>query len=359
MGPVDNQRRRDDQAPTVHLSRLGMAPHLRVIALSGAGFGLLVWPMGVWLAGCQPTSARQPSLATIAKPVAAPPGMVLIKGGEFVLGNNNGFPDERPERRVKMSPFWMDDSEVTNAEFEKFVEATGYVTTAEKPLDSKDFPGVDPQDLQPGAAVFTEGKGWAYVPGANWKHPEGPTSSIKGRENHPVVQVSWDDAVAYAKWAGKRLPTEAEWEYAAKGGMPQPKFVWGDQPSSEAKPQANIWQGEFPKKNLGSDKFRRTAPVRSFAPNRFGLYDMAGNVWEWCSDFYRPDAYKSASQVNPQGPKDSLDPDEPGSVKRVTRGGSFLCAENYCRGYRPTARMKTTPDTGLCHTGFRCVKDLP
>jgi formylglycine-generating enzyme required for sulfatase activity len=284
--------------------------------------------------------------------------MVTIKGGTFILGNDKGFPDERPERKVTVSSFWMDDSEVTNAEFAEFVSATGYVTTAEKPLNPKDFPGVDPKDLQPGAAVFTEGKGWAYIPGAYWKHPEGPGSSIRGRENHPVVQVNWDDAVAYAKWAGKRLPTEAEWEYAAKGGKEQPKFVWGDQPSSDTKPLANIWQGEFPNVNKNLDGFAGTSPVRSFAPNGYGLYDMAGNVWEWCADFYRPYAYETIEAVNPKGPKNSLDPDEPGAVKRVTRGGSFLCAENYCRGYRPTARMKTTPDTGLCHTGFRCVKDL-
>lgn len=298
-----------------------------------------------------------PAQGTPAK-ITDPQGMVMIKGGKFTLGNNKGFPDERPERTVEISSFWMDDSEVTNAEFAEFVSATGYVTTAEKPLNPKDFPGVDPGALVPGAAVFEEGSGWRYVEGANWKSPEGPGSSIKGRENHPVVQVSWDDAVAYANWAGKRLPTEAEWEYAAKGGKSQPKFVWGDEPTSDQKPRANIWQGEFPKANQKTDGYATTSPVRSFQPNEFGLYDMAGNVWEWCSDYYRPDAYENVAKVNPQGPKDSLDPDEPGAVKRVTRGGSFLCAENYCRGYRPTARMKTTPDTGLCHTGFRCVKDL-
>jgi formylglycine-generating enzyme len=227
--------------------------------------------------------------------------------------------------------------------------------------------------LVPGSVVFSppaEDPGlsnhfawWKYVPGANWRHPEGPGSTILGREKHPVVHVAWEDAVAYAKWAGKRLPTEAEWEYAARGGLSQQPYVWGAEFDPDKKPKANIWQGKFPMTNLGIDGFKATAPVASFGTNGYGLYDMAGNVWEWCSDWYRPDTYKQASTttplLNPKGPPDSLDPEEPATPKRVIRGGSYLCSDAYCAGYRPSARMKSAPDTGLSHTGFRCVKDGP
>lgn len=304
-----------------------------------------------WLvlaAGCQP-----------APPPLAPPGMVLIPAGKFLMGSEDGFPDELPVREVTLKPFFMDATEVTNAQFAAFVEATDYVTVAERPLDPKDFAGVPKEKLKPGAAVFFEGKGWEYVPGASWRHPEGPKSSIAGKEDHPVVQVSWEDAVAYAKWAGKRLPTEAEWEYADRAGRTDLKYSWGNSDFNEQSPQANIWQGQFPKNNEKLDGYAATAPVKRFAPNPWGLYEMGGNVWEWCADWYRPDAYVTAKNENPQGPESSEDPNEPGVPKRVMRGGSFLCAESSCVGYRPSARMKSSPDTGLFHVGFRCVKDVP
>jgi formylglycine-generating enzyme required for sulfatase activity len=315
---------------------------------------------------------------TGGEPPASPPGMRWIPGGEFTMGSDapGSRPNERPPHRVRLDGFWIDETEVTNARFRAFVAATGYKTTAEIPPDAAAIrkqlpPGAPPparEDLVPGSAVFTPTPGpvplddhsrwWRWQPGADWRHPKGPGSSIEGKDDHPVVQVSWDDATAYAEWAGKRLPSEAEWEYAARGGLEGKPYVWGDEPFSESKPQANIWQGDFPHRNLGRDGFAGTAPVKSFAPNGYGLYDMAGNVWEWCGDWYRPDTYgrrAGREVVNPAGPADSLDPREPQTPKRVVRGGSFLCSDCYCSGYRPSARMSTSPDTGLSHTGFRCV----
>jgi formylglycine-generating enzyme required for sulfatase activity len=198
---------------------------------------------------------------------------------------------------------------------------------------------------------------WKYVAGADWRHPDGPGSSIAGKEKHPVVQIAWEDAIAYAKWAGKRLPTEAEWEHAARGGLNGQPYVWGSEQMPGGKYEANLWQGSFPNENTGDDGFKTTAPVGSFPPNGYGLYDMAGNVWEWCSDWYRPDYYKSSPTLDPKGPETGFDPDEPNIPKRVVRGGSYLCNDSYCGGYRASARMKAAPDTGMPHTGFRCVKD--
>lgn len=301
------------------------------------------------VAGCAKPAPQTPQ---------APAGMILIPETVFQMGSEQGGADERPVRAVRVSAFFMDRHEVTNDEFRKFVEATGYITTAERPLDPKDFPGVPAKDLKPGAAVFTSGDGWRYVPGANWRAPLGPGSDLRGKDQHPVVQVSWDDAWAYAKWVGKRLPTEAEWEAAARSAGPAAEFAWGSTDFDDDKPQANIWQGQFPEKDAGIDGFQGTAPVGSFRPNPLGLYDMAGNVWEWCSDWYRADAYEVMPGTNPQGPVASNDPAEPAVQKRVMRGGSFLCAASYCRGYRISARMKSSPDTGLSHVGFRCVKDV-
>lgn len=285
-------------------------------------------------------------------------GMIRIQGGKFKMGSSGGLQDELPVHEVTITTFDIDEHEVTNREFEVFVKATGYVTTAEQKPNAADFPGVPKENLVPGAGVFTEGKGWSYAPGASWRHPEGPASSIAKKMDHPVVQVSWDDATAYAKWAGKRLPTEAEWEYAARYKNGDKEYLWGDQDISETKPEANIWQGEFPVKNVNADGFRTTAPIKSFRPSPAGLYDMAGNVWEWTDDWYRPDSHAHCDPVDPRGPKDSVDPEEPGVMKKVIRGGSFLCSLSGCRGYRPSARMKSSPDTGLMHVGFRCVKSL-
>lgn len=297
----------------------------------------------------------------IESPGTAPPGMVWIPGGTYVMGSDDGLPDEQPRHTIRLDGYWMDKTEVTNSQFKKFVDATGYVTVAEKTPSPADFPGVDPKSLVAGALVLVKraqiGYEWKFVGGANWKHPAGPGSSIDGLDEHPVVHVCWDDAKAYADWCGKSLPTEAQFEYAARSGDSGRPYVWkGHEMTPGGKYMANTWQGEFPLSNSGADQFLTTAPVGSFPANDFGLYDMAGNVWEWCADLYRPDAYSSQDGMrNPAGPKTSVDPQEPGTQKRVVRGGSFLCSSNYCAGYRPTARMKSSPDTGLFHTGFRCV----
>ena len=286
-------------------------------------------------------------------------GMVLIPGGTFIMGSDSGRPDEQPPHSVSIDEFWMDVTDVTNEEFSKFVAATGYKTIAERVPSPSDFPNAPKEMLVPGSLVFREAKGWSYVPEANWRHPGGPASNIESRATHPVVQVAWDDAMAYAKWAGKSLPTEAQFEYAAKGGKDSNIYAWGNRLVDDKKPEANFWQGSFPTKDDRLDGFGSTSPVKSFMPNGYGLFDMSGNVWQWCLDWYRPDSYKDSPMKNPTGPKDSFDPAESGVQKRVVRGGSFLCAECYCQGYRVAARMKTSPDTGLCHTGFRCVINSP
>lgn len=308
-------------------------------------------------------------------------GMIKIPSGEFMMGasDDEGRPDEYPQHTVKINSFWMDAAEVTNAQFKKFVNATGYITTAEKKPDweemKKQLPAGTPKPdeslLVASSLVFSPphhpvslndaSQWWAWKQGADWKHPKGPDSDIAGKDNYPVVQVSWDDAMAYCKWAGKRLPTEAEWEWAARGGLSNDKYPWGNEAVESGKPKANTWQGSFPDNNTQWDKFYGAAPVKSFSSNSYGLYDMAGNVWEWCSDWYRPDYYenlKNKTSINPTGPSDSYDPMEPTIPKKVVRGGSFLCNAIYCKGYRVTSRMKTSPDTGLEHTGFRCVKDV-
>lgn len=305
-------------------------------------------------------------------------GMVFIKGGVFAMGSNlnEGRADEYPKHRVRVSDYWMDQTEVTNADFKKFVDATGYITTAEKIPDWEELkmqlpagtPKPDDSVLMAASLVFTPPLSsvnlndvsgwWQWTKGANWKHPEGTNSTITGMENLPVVHISWDDANAYAKWAGKRLPTEAEWEYAARGGLNDELFTWGTSEIESGKPKANTWQGQFPYSNTVWDGFSKLAPVKCYEPNKYGLYDMAGNVWEWCADLYNVDYYaqfENALADNPAGPAYSYDPQEPGIAKRVVRGGSFLCNASYCSGYRVAARMKSSPDTGLQNTGFRCV----
>jgi formylglycine-generating enzyme required for sulfatase activity len=309
-----------------------------------------------------------------------PPGMVWIPGGKFTMGSDDPSvsPSERPAHRVFVDGFWMDQTDVTNAQFRKFVEATGYVTTAEKTPTVEDIvrysmPGAPPpakETLVAGSVVFVPpsrpvdlrdvGQWWKWMPGASWRRPEGPGSSIAGKDDHPVVHVSWFDADAYAKWAGKRLPTEAQWEFAARGGLEGKKYVWGDEPYSEEHPQCNNFQGHFPDINTAKDGYTRTSPVKAFPPNGYGLYDMAGNVWQWCDDWFLPNAYALTLDTeilrNPKGPPRSFDPRQR-PPERVHRGGSFLCCVGYCFNYRPSARMGCTPDSGMSHVGFRCVQE--
>jgi sulfatase modifying factor 1 len=308
-------------------------------------------------------------------------GMVFIRTGTFLMGadNKQAAPDEYPKHKVTVNGFWIDVTEVTNAEYARFVKATHYVTTAEKKPDWNELkkqlpPGTEKPDdslLVPASLVFSApthqvnlsdySQWWTWKQGADWKHPHGPGSNIKGKENYPVVHISWYDAVAYCKWAGKRLPTEAEWEWAARGGLQNQVYPWGNEPVDLGKAKANTWQGHFPDNNTIKDKFYGLAPVSSFAANGYGLYDMAGNVWEWCADYYNVDYYKTISRPNgiknPFGPANSFDPEEPFAAKRVIRGGSFLCNDSYCSGYRVSRRMKSTEDSGMEHLGFRCVSD--
>ncbi|MDB5015110.1 MAG: hypothetical protein JWQ25_3312 [Daejeonella sp.] len=306
--------------------------------------------------------------------------MVYIPGGRFMMGGDNeqASKDEYPKHQVAVNTFWMDEHEVTNAQFAKFVEATGYLTTAEQKPDWEQLkkqlppgtPKPDESQLVAASLVFTPpsekvnlndySQWWSWVPGASWKHPKGPESNIKGKENYPVVHISWDDAMAYCKWAGKRLPTEAEWEFAARGGLVNNIYPWGNEHVNKGKPKANSWEGSFPDNNTAVDGFKELAPVKSFAANGYKLYDMAGNVWELCSDWYRDDYYQTINSPNgiknPQGPADSHDPDEPYVPKKVARGGSFMCNDSYCSGYRVARRMKTSHDSGMSNMGFRCVR---
>jgi formylglycine-generating enzyme len=331
-----------------------------------------------------PTADRfEPTIARTAPvPSPAPPGMVWIPGGEFSMGSEastdvmstmaRNTVDARPIHRVIVDGFWMDATEVTNDQFAAFVKATSYVTIAERPLNPRDFPGADPKALVPGSVIFTPPdhpvdlnnalQWWRYQPGANWKHPEGPGSDLGGRGRYPVVHVAWTDAVAYAEWSGGRLPTEAEWEFAARGGQAGKLLPWGNDLTAEGKFHANTHQGKFPMKDAGEDGFVGAAPVASFSPNAYGLYDVSGNVWEWVSDWYRPDYYAQLAAtgrptVNPAGPSNSYDPAEPNMPKRVQRGGSFLCTDQYCSRYAVGARDKGDVSTGSNHVGFRTVRE--
>ena len=307
-------------------------------------------------------------------------GMVWIPSGQFKMGGEDkrSRSDEGPIHEVSVNGFWMDATEVTNEQFAEFVAATGYVTIAEKAPNWEELKKSLPPDtpkphdslLQAASLVFKPTQGpvdlndfgiwWEWVPKASWKNPEGPKSTIENKMDHPVVHVSWYDAMAYAEWAGKRLPTEAEWEWAARGGSETNTYPWGEENPEDGKAKSNIWDGEFPYDNQLRDQFFYTAPVGSFENNAFGLFDMAGNVWEWCSDWYDFNYYQATTTtvaVNPQGPLKSYDPYMPFTDQKVMRGGSFLCNDAYCTGYRVASRMKSSPDTGLQHTGFRCVKD--
>jgi sulfatase modifying factor 1 len=306
--------------------------------------------------------------------------MVWIPGGDFAMGTDDAqsMANERPAHRVRISGFWIDAHTVTNAEFKRFTDATGYITTAERPVNWEEMRKQLPPDtpkppddrLRPGSVVFTPPgrevdlrdlqNWWTWTNGADWRHPEGPDSTLDGRENHPVVHVSWDDATAFAKWAGKRLPTEAEWEFAARGGLDAKRYNWGDDPMPAGRYMANTYTGVFPVKDTGADGFTGTSPVGSFPPNGYGLYDMAGNVWNWCADYYADDAHaqmKSTPGVccDPPGPAGTRSFHNPTAIEHVTKGGSFLCNPNYCESYRPSARRGVPPDTGLAHLGFRCA----
>jgi formylglycine-generating enzyme required for sulfatase activity len=300
----------------------------------------------------------------------APEGMVWIPGGQFYMGiDDDGFPDANDVHPVYVDGFWMDKTEVANEQYAKFVEATKYVTDAEKKPTAKEFPGVPEENLKPFSIVFRKPAAnakvdlrdhlswWDQEYGASWKNPEGPNSTIKGREKHPVVHISYNDAVAYCTWAKGRLPTEAEWEFAARGGLDQKLFPWGDDKKPGGKSMCNIWQGKFPTENTKEDGYEGTAPVASYPANAFGLFDMSGNVWEWCHDWYQANYYRNSPRKNPQGPDSGFDLQEPGQPKRVQRGGSFLCADNYCVRYVLGTRGKGEISSAANHLGFRCVKD--
>ncbi|WP_225974129.1 formylglycine-generating enzyme family protein [Arachidicoccus ginsenosidivorans] len=291
--------------------------------------------------------------------------MVFIKGGSFQMGSDQ-FADAQPIHKVTVSSFYMDTHEVTNDQFAKFVAATHYITVAERPLNPKDYPNVPADKLVPGSGVFSPPAHpvplnnpmawWQYVPGADWRHPTGPNSSIQGKGHYPVVQVCYEDCLAYAKWAGKRLPTEAEWEYAARAGKHFENYYWGKDLHPGGKYMANNFQGHFPDHNTKEDGYIMLAPIEQYPVSAYGLYDMEGNAWEWCSDFYRPDYYGSSPTLNPQGPKDSYDPEQPSLVQRVQRGGSFLCSDEYCIRYKAGSRGKGEPSSASNNLGFRLVR---
>lgn len=310
-------------------------------------------------------------------PSPAEPDMVAIPGGIFLMGSDRHYPEERPAHKVRVAPFLMDATAVTNRAYQRFVQATGYVTVAERPLDPALYPGAAPELLVPGSLVFRMTKGpvdtgdfrnwWVWTPGASWHQPEGPGSDLQARMDHPVVQVAYEDALAYAVWAGKDLPTEAEWEFAARGGLDGAEFAWGDALVPGGQHQANTWQGQFPWQNLAQDGFVGTCPVRAFPANGYGLYEVCGNSWEWTQDWFgarhspaNPQKPSCCAADNPRGAarESSFDPRQPGAVipRRVVKGGSFLCAPSYCRRYRPAARHAQDVDSGMSHISFRCVR---
>ena len=361
-----------------------------VIALSGVvgiGGGILYFsrPNGAEAlvdAVSPPPGFLDTVVGSATPPADAPEGMVWIPGGEFSMGARDPFDrqdlvgmqattDSRPIHRVAVDGFWMDATEVTNEQFARFVKSTGYVTVAERVPRQEDFPTAPPENLVAGSVVFTAPdhavplnnhfQWWSYVKGADWRHPLGPESSIEGKEKFPVVQIAYEDAEAYAKWAGKRLPTEAEWEFAARGGLAGKLFPWGDEFTKDGQWMANTHQGHFPDHDTGADAFEGVAAVAQYPANGYGLYDVGGNVWEWTSDWYRPDYYDQLAAAggvarNPPGPEESFDPSEPGQAKKVHRGGSFLCTDQYCSRYMVGTRGKGEVSTGTNHLGFRCVQ---
>jgi formylglycine-generating enzyme len=324
----------------------------------------------------QPSGEPPSAPGQRAEPARRAPAkdMVWIPGGDFLMGSDQFYPEERPVHRVSIDGFWMDEHPVTVAEFRRFVKATGYVTWAERTPNPDDYPDADTDLLVPGSIVFSPTPGpvdlrdslnwWAWTPGAQWRHPEGPGSTLHGRELHPVTHVAYEDAVAYADWAGKELPTEAQWERAARGGLEGKVFCWGDEFAPRGRMMGNTWQGEFPWQNLMLDHYERTSPVKQFPANGYGLYDMAGNVWEWTTDYFTPRHPEEVEHPccvphNPRvsSPERSYVEGAPGAhiPRRVTKGGSHLCAPNYCLRYRPAARQGEAVDTTTSHIGFRCI----
>ena len=308
-------------------------------------------------------------------PARPPAGMAALPGGRFRMGSDRHYPEEAPAREVRVDAFAIARHQVTNAQFTEFVAATGYVTAAERPLDPAEFPNLPAARLSPGSLVFHPTRGpvdlrdlsqwWAWTPGASWRRPEGPGSGLRGRKQHPVVHIAYQDAEAYARWRGHRLPTEAEWEYAARGGLDGADYTWGDEPLPGGKRQAHWWQGEFPWRSTRPGGVYGPAPVGSYPANGFGLFDMAGNVWEWTTDWYapKPTATGCCGPLGPRGGTEQAgaDPIQPGRPvpRKVVKGGSWLCADEYCRRYRPAARRPQPVDTGMSHIGFRCAADLP
>lgn len=312
-------------------------------------------------------------VAPVAREEGTHAGMAFVPGGEFMMGSDRHYPEEKPAHRVRVDGFWIDVAPVTNRAFAQFVAETGYTTFAEIAPDPADYPGILPEMLQPGSMVFTPpahpvdlsnyANWWAFVIGADWRHPYGPDSSTKGIEDHPAVHISFQDAEAYAAWAGKSLPTECEWEYAARGGLEGQDYAWGSELVPDGRHMANTWQGQFPWQNLAEDGYARTSPVGSYPTNGFGLHDMIGNVWEWTTDWYadkHPAQRSCCVPANPRGVSEaeSYDPRQPQFriPRKVVKGGSHLCAPNYCRRYRPAARHAQPIDTAMSHVGFRCVR---
>lgn len=361
-------------------------------ALAGIAFAVLLRdhakpaepPVAAAVMAAQKMEFAPTAANATAAPAPAPEGMAWIPGGEFSMGaadplaqdanivGMQATKDSRPIHRVRVHGFWMDKTEVTNREFAKFTKATGYVTVAERKPTLEEFPDAPPENLVAGSVVFAPPDHavplndhflwWSWVTGANWKHPTGPGSDLKGREDYPVVHIAYEDAEAFAKWAGKRLPTEAEWEFAARGGLSGALYPWGNEFLRDGRFMANTHQGHFPNEDTHADAHAGLAPVATYPPNGYGLYDVAGNVWEWTSDWYRPDYYAGLVRaggvaVDPKGPDSSDDPGEPGVPKRVHRGGSFLCTEQYCSRYMVGTRGKGEPSTGTNHLGFRLVKN--
>ena len=356
--------------------------HFRVLMFfkKAMRYGISIWLMFVFLLSCNVERQHDDAKESNSQPAEKIQGMVWVPGGTFIMGTDepDTYDHERPAHQVQVVGFWMDETEVTNEQYKAFVEKTGYITVAERKPEWEDLrkqspPGTPrPHDslLVAGALVFNPPKEtvmlndysqwWRWLPGTDWKHPEGPGSNLEGRMKFPVVHVAYEDAKAYCNWADKRLPTEAEWEFASRGGKEQQRYAWGNELKMNGKFMANTFQGSFPNYNAKEDGFEMESPVKSFPPNAYGLYDMIGNLWEWTSDWYDVSYFEKLAgakiSVNPQGPDKTYDPNEPYAIKRVSKGGSFLCADDYCVNYRPSARQGTAFDSGMSNLGFRCVR---